>query len=81
MIAVRESPDHRPAIVGSPASLDARPRPKVPRDLLQHRCINFRHSSTGLYRWEFAKGKKSLLVAVSGSLIVDDLELVIRGAI
>jgi len=30
---------------------------------------------------EFDKGKKSLLVAVSGSLIVDDLELVIRGAI
>jgi DNA-binding transcriptional LysR family regulator len=81
MIAVRVSPDHRPAIVGSPAYFDARPRPKVPRDLLQHRCINFRHGSAGLYRWEFEKGKKSLSVAVSGSLIVDDLELVIRGAI
>jgi DNA-binding transcriptional LysR family regulator len=81
MIAVRVSPDHRPAIVGSPAYFDARPRPKVPRDLLQHRCINFRHGSAGLYRWEFEKGKTSLSVAVSGSLIVDDLELVIRGAI
>jgi DNA-binding transcriptional LysR family regulator len=81
MIAVRVSPDHRPAIVGSPAYFDARPWPKVPRDLLQHRCINFRHGSAGLYRWEFQKGKKSLSVAVSGSLIVDDLELVIRGAI
>lgn len=81
MVAVRVSPDHRPAIVGSPAYFDARPRPQGPRDLLQHRCINFRHGAAGLYRWEFEKGKKSLSVAVSGSLIVDDLELVIRGAI
>lgn len=81
MIAVRVSPDQRPAIVGSPAYLDAHPRLKVPRDLLHHRCINFRHGSAGLYRWEFEKGRKSLSVAVSGSLIVDDLELVIRGAL
>jgi DNA-binding transcriptional LysR family regulator len=81
MIAVRVSPDHRPAIVGSPAYLDSHPRPKVPRDLLQHRCINFRHGSAGLYRWEFEKGNKSLSVAVSGPLVVDDLELVIRGAL
>jgi DNA-binding transcriptional LysR family regulator len=81
MIAVRVSPDHRPAIVGSPTYLDSHPRPKVPRDLLQHRCINFRHGSAGLYRWEFEKGKKSLSVAVTGSLIVDDLKLVIRGAL
>lgn len=50
MIAVRASPDQRPAIVGSPAYLDSHPLPKVPRDLLQHRCINFRHGSAGLYR-------------------------------
>jgi DNA-binding transcriptional LysR family regulator len=80
MIAVRVSPDHRAAIVGSPAYFDTHPRPKVPRDLLHHHCINFRHGSAGLYRWEFEKGRKSLSVAVSGSLIVDDLELIIRGA-
>lgn len=81
MIAVRVSPDHRPAIVGSPAYFETHPRPRAPRDLLHHLCINFRHGSAGLYRWEFEKGKKYLSVAVSGSLIVDDLELVIRGAL
>jgi DNA-binding transcriptional LysR family regulator len=81
MIAVRVSPDQRPAIVGSPAYFTAHPRPRVPRDLVQHRCINFRHGSAGLYRWEFEKGRKSLSVAVSGALIVDDLELVTRGAL
>jgi DNA-binding transcriptional LysR family regulator len=81
MIAVRVSADLRPVIVGSPGYLESYGRPKLPRDLLRHRCINFRHGDTGLYRWEFEKGKKSLSVAVSGPLIVDDLELVIRAAL
>ena len=81
MIAVRVSPDHRPAIVGSPAYFESHAKPKTPRDLLQHRCINFRHGATELYRWEFEKGKKELSVSVSGPLIVDDLSLVIRGAL
>lgn len=81
MVAVRVSPDHRPAIVGSPAYFDSHPRPKSPRDLLQHRCINFRHDRDEIYRWEFDKGKQSLTVAVSGPLIVDDVELVIHAAL
>src|SRR3954454_16386649 len=66
MIAVRVSPDHRPAIVGSPTYFELHPKPKSPRDLVQQRCINFRHGSAGLYRWEFEKGKKSVSVAVNG---------------
>ena len=81
MIAVRVSPDQRPAIVASPAYFESHPRPKSPRDLLIHQCINFRHGSAGLYRWEFEKGKKSLSVAVNGPLIVDDVALVIGAAI
>src|SRR6516165_11697985 len=58
MIAVRVSKDHRAAIVGSPEYFKEHPKPKTPHDLLKHRCINFRHGSAGLYRWEFDKGKK-----------------------
>jgi len=81
MIAVRVSPDHRPAIVGSPRYFSAHPKPTEPRDLLQHRCINFRHGEAGLYRWEFGKGKKELAVAVNGPLIVDDFNLMIAAAL
>ena len=81
MIAVRVSPDHRPAIVGSPTYFNSHPRPKSPLDLIKHCCINFRHGSAGLYRWEFEKGKKSMSVAVNGPLIVDDVALVIAAAI
>lgn len=81
MIAVRVSPDLRPAIVGSPGYLKSHAKPKTPRDLVRHRCINFRHGDAGIYRWEFEKGRKSLSVSVSGPLIADDLDLVIRAAL
>src|SRR5438105_8444633 len=81
MIAVRVSKDHRAAIVGSPAYFKSHPKPKTPHDLLTHRCINFRHGTAGVYRWEFEKGKKSLSVAVNGPLIVDYVETLVRAAI
>jgi DNA-binding transcriptional LysR family regulator len=81
MIAVRVSPDHRPAIVGSPGYFQSYAKPKSPRDLLRHRCINFRHGDAGLYRWEFEKGKKCLSVGVNGPLIVDDENLVRQAAL
>jgi DNA-binding transcriptional LysR family regulator len=81
MIAVRVSKDHRAAIVASPSYFRSHPKPKTPHDLLKHRCINFRHGSAGVYRWEFEKGKKSLSVAVNGPLIVDDVETLVRAAI
>src|SRR5437762_12381843 len=81
MIAVRVSKDHRAAIVGAPSYSKSHPKPKTPHDLLKHRCINFRHGSAGVYRWEFDKGRKSLSVAVNGPLIVDDVETLVRAAI
>jgi DNA-binding transcriptional LysR family regulator len=81
MIAVRVSPDHRAAIVGAPSYFKSNPKPKKPHDLLKHRCINFRHGSAGVYRWEFEKSKKSLSVAVNGPLTVDDVETLVRAAI
>lgn len=81
MIAVRVSPDQRPAIVGAPSYFKAHGKPKSPRDLLRHQCINFRHGDAGPYRWEFEKGKKSLSVAVNGPLILDDLNLMTRAAL
>ncbi|HKD07158.1 MAG TPA: LysR family transcriptional regulator [Bryobacteraceae bacterium] len=81
MIAVRVSRDQKPAIVGSPAYFASHPKPRSPRDLTRHRCINFRHGSAGIYRWEFEKGRKSLSVAVNGPLIVDDVDLVIAAAV
>ena len=81
MIAVRVSVDQRAAIVGAPTYFDAHPKPKVPRDLTRHQCLNFRHGADETYRWEFDKGQQSLVVAVDGPLVVDDVQLLIRAAI
>jgi DNA-binding transcriptional LysR family regulator len=81
MLAVRVSADHRAAVVGSPRYFETHPRPASPRDLLAHRCINFRLGSDGVYRWEFDKGKQSLALAVEGPLVVDDLEVMIGAAL
>ena len=81
MVAVRVSEDLRAAIVASPTYFAAHPKPKHPRDLLSHRCINFRQGSSGVYRWEFDKGKKSLVVAVDGPLVIDDWEISVRAAL
>lgn len=75
------SPDLIPAIVASPAYFESHPKPTVPRDVLQHRCIGFRHRGESKYRWEFDKGDHSLAISVSGSLLLDDLDLVIQAAL
>jgi DNA-binding transcriptional LysR family regulator len=81
MVAVRVSEDLRAAIVASPKYFASRPRPRHPRDLLGHACINFRQGSRGVYRWEFEKGRQSLTVAVDGPLVVDDAEIHVRAAV
>ena len=77
MIAVRVSADQRAAIVGSPEYFASHEKPRTPRDLTGHQCVNFRHGSAGAYRWEFDKGKQSLDVAVTGPLSVDDVQIMI----
>ena len=81
MVAVRVSRDHRLAIVGSPSYFASHPKPNSPHDLPNHRCINLRGGSAGPYRWEFEKNDVSLAVDVTGPLVFDDADLMIRAAI
>jgi DNA-binding transcriptional LysR family regulator len=81
MVAVRVSPDLRPAIVGSPAYFASHPKPTSPRDVLGHQCIRFRHRGESVYRWELDKGDESLAIAVSGSLLLDEVDLVVQAAL
>lgn len=81
MVAVRVSRDHRPVIVGSPAYFADHPTPIAPHDLLRHRCVNYRHGSGEIYRWELDKGDQSVVVAVNGPLITNDIALLTRAAL
>ncbi|HET6338193.1 MAG TPA: LysR family transcriptional regulator, partial [Polyangiales bacterium] len=56
MVAVQIGPDESSAIVGSPEYFAARGKPKRPRDLQQHDCINYRRiAKREIYRWEFTE--------------------------
>ena len=81
MVAVKVSPEQRAAIVASPKYFKAHPAPVTPRDLTNHRCLNFRHESETAYRWEFEKGDQTLTVAVHGPLVVDNVDLLIQAAV
>ncbi len=81
MVAVRVSREQRAAIVGAPAYFATHPAPAVPRDLTAHKCLNFRHGSSGVYRWELENGQQSVAVAVSGPIIVDDVDVMLRAAV
>jgi DNA-binding transcriptional LysR family regulator len=45
------------------------------------RCVNYRHGSGELYRWELDKGDQSVVVAVNRPLITNDIGLLTRAAI
>ncbi len=80
MIAVRVSKDMRLAVVGSPEYFRSYKLPRTPRDLKDHACIGFRFSS-GIYRWEFEKGRKALTVNPQGPATFDDPDLVIQAVL
>lgn len=71
MIAVPIGPRiQRFATAASPAYLNARGRPKHPRDLLDHACLRGRFPSGAMPPWKFERDGESVSVDPTGPLIV-----------
>jgi DNA-binding transcriptional LysR family regulator len=82
MVAVRITEDQRMAVVGSPGYFARHGKPKHPRDLRAHDCINYRQSpSAAVYRWEFSERGKDFEVAVEGRVLVNDRGLMVGAAV
>ena len=81
MVRVRVSRDHRLAVVGSSAYFVSHPKPMSPHDLKNHRCINLRAGTPRPYRWEFERDTEAFLVDVTGPLILDYADLMVRAAL
>lgn len=81
MVMVRASPPSRILAVASPDYLSAHPLPKKPEDLRHHSCIRFRLENHQLLAWEFEKNKKKIAVGVSGPLIVNNVDLMVKAAL
>lgn len=71
MIAVPIGPRlQRFATAASPAYLDARGRPKHPRELLQHACLRGKFPSGAMPLWEFERGEEVIALDPGGPLVV-----------
>lgn len=82
VIAVPLTGDMRTAVVGSPAYFARHGKPRHPRELHAHDCINYRQISSGaLYRWEFSEEGRDLTVAVDGRVITNDYDVMLRAAL
>ena len=79
MIAVPVSGDIRLVVVGAPAYFAVHPAPTHPRDLVEHRCINW-HATEGspAYRWEFTENGREFSVDVRARVLTNDPALNVR---
>ena len=68
--------------VASPAYLDGKSAPLRPEDLRDHNCIRYRLPEDGsIVRWLVEKGARQTEIPVDGSLIINDLDLMVGAAL
>ncbi|MFL5562638.1 MAG: LysR family transcriptional regulator [Gemmatimonadaceae bacterium] len=79
MIAVPVSGELKLLVVGAPAYFARHKRPRHPRDLVEHECINW-HSTPDApaYRWEFTERGRDFAVAVPTRVLTTDPVLLVR---
>ncbi len=79
---VRLTPPFRLLVAGAPSYFAWHGRPRTPRDLLDHDCINYRAASTGsFYAWEFERHGREQEVAVKGRVACNDGGMMLRSAV
>lgn len=82
MIAVPVSGDLRLIVVGTPSYFARHRKPKHPRDLVDHECLNW-HATPDAppYRWEFTENGREFSVAVPTRVLTTDPVLLVRLAL
>ncbi len=79
MIAVPVSGDLRLVVVGAPSYFARCEKPKHPRELVDHDCINWHPSADAPpYRWEFTENGRDFSVDVGARVLTNDPTLNVR---
>ena len=74
MIAVPVTDDLRLAVVAAPSYFARHKKPKHPRELVEHDCLNWHPTAeTPPYRWEFTENGRVFAVAGAGARALDGL--------
>jgi DNA-binding transcriptional LysR family regulator len=79
MLAVPVTGDIRMTVVGAPSYFARRPKPRHPRDLVEHECLNWHPvAEAAPYRWEFTEGGREVTIAAPGRVLSTDSAVNIR---
>lgn len=82
MIAVPISGDLRLVVVGAPSYFAGHKKPKHPRELVEHTCINWHPTEQAPpYRWEFTENGREFSVDVRARVLTNDPGLNVRLAL
>jgi DNA-binding transcriptional LysR family regulator len=82
MVAVPVSGDLRLLVVGAPSYFAEHRKPKHPRDLVEHQCINWHPTENSPpYRWEFTEDGRDFSVDVRARVLTNNPSLNVRLAI
>jgi DNA-binding transcriptional LysR family regulator len=73
MVAVSVMGPLKAAVVGSPSYFAQRRRPRVPDDLKDHNCIQYRRVADGsLFEWPFRRNGSRRRISVTGRLVINN---------
>lgn len=77
MIAVRISDPCRMVYVATPDYWQRASRPRKPSDLLAHRCLAYRLTTSGeVFRWRFEKADETIVINPPARLISNDIDVI-----
>ena len=81
MISIPLGQPIRYAVVASPEYFHTHARPKQPKDLLEHSCIQFRYPGGRSYQWQFGRNNERIEINVKGMIEVNDLDVALSLAL
>ena len=81
MIAVRVTGPMRVAVVGAPTYFARRRPPRMPDDLADHSCVQYRRAAGSLFEWPFERDGKSRRISPDGRVMVNNTDLAVRAAV
>lgn len=80
LIARKLAPARR-VLIASPGYIAQYGRPKVPGDLINHRCLAYGQSTVNSLRWQLTRGEETITVPVASQLCSNNGEILRAAAI
>lgn len=73
--------DSQWVVCASPAYIARNSKPKEPKDLVLHNCLQYAYQTTGASEWEFKSESENYIVKVSGSFSTDNATALRKAAL